>query len=197
MIEYYLGEEPILANVETFTPRRSPRCATWALDRLDQLVWKPVDGSGGYGHRDRPARRATRRSTTLRVAVDAEPAGVDRAAAGRAVDRADVRRRRGWAPRHLDLRPFAVNDGENVWVVPGGLTRVALREGSLVVNSSQGGGSKDTWVLAPEGADVEPDEEPTRADGDRRREPLAAPAVRHGPAAHEQAAHQQQQQQQQ
>src|SRR5207248_6348220 len=58
-------------------------------------------------------------------------------------------------PRHLDLRPFALNDGENVWVVPGGLTRVALGEGSLVVNSSQGGGSKDTWVLAPDGADVE------------------------------------------
>lgn len=59
------------------------------------------------------------------------------------------------APRHVDLRPFAVNDGEDVWVLPGGLTRVALTEGSMVVNSSQGGGSKDTWVLAPRRADKE------------------------------------------
>jgi uncharacterized circularly permuted ATP-grasp superfamily protein len=57
------------------------------------------------------------------------------------------------APRHVDLRPFAINDGDRVWVVPGGLTRVALTEGSLVVNSSQGGGSKDTWVLAPQGSE--------------------------------------------
>ena len=92
-------------------------------------------------------------------------------------------------PRHLDLRPFALNDGENVWVVPGGLTRVALGEGSLVVNSSQGGGSKDTWVLAPDGAD---------GRGRGRRSPRAAAPNRSPgsrstwcPRAHEQAAQQQ------
>ena len=74
-------------------------------------------------------------------------------------------------PRHLDLRPFALNDGENIWVVPGGLTRVALGEGSLVVNSSQGGGSKDTWVLAPVGAEV--DNEATDAVEELACEPLA------------------------
>ena len=81
-------------------------------------------------------------------------------------------------PRHLDLRPFALNDGENVWVVPGGLTRVALGEGSLVVNSSQGGGSKDTWVLAPDGAEVEPRGRPASAD-ERRLRAARPPALRH------------------
>jgi uncharacterized circularly permuted ATP-grasp superfamily protein len=92
-------------------------------------------------------------------------------------------------PRHLDLRPFALNDGENVWVVPGGLTRVALGEGNLVVNSSQGGGSKDTWVLAPDGAEVE-HEAADVADG-RGCEPLARQPFDMVPAANEQAAQQQ------
>ena len=82
-------------------------------------------------------------------------------------------------PRHLDLRPFALNDGENVWVVPGGLTRVALPEGSLVVNSSQGGGSKDTWVLAP--VDARRDRAPKRRPrGDDRRR-RCSPASRSTP----------------
>ena len=97
MIEYYLGEEPILANVETYRLEDAEVCE-WALDRLDQLVFKPVDGSGGYGHRDRAARRARRRSPTLRDQGARRPARLDRAGAGRAVDRADVRRRRAWAP---------------------------------------------------------------------------------------------------
>ena len=127
MIEYYLGEEPILANVETYRLEDAEVCE-WALDRLDQLVFKPVDGSGGYGLVIGPA--APRRALAeLRAKVLERPARLDRAGAGRAVDLADVRRRRRWAPRHLDLRPFAVNDGRDVWVVPGGLTRVALPEG--------------------------------------------------------------------
>ena len=90
-------------------------------------------------------------------------------------------------PRHLDLRPFALHDGENVWVVPGGLTRVALPEGSLVVNSSQGGGSKDTWVLGAPTASTRTTPRPTPPT---RSDPSRSPASRfdHGPAADEQAA---------
>ena len=145
MIRYYLGEEPVLANVETFH-LADPDVCEWALDRLDSLVVKPVDGSGGHGlvigpHADDEtlAALAARIRANPRGFIAQEPIALSTAPTY--VD--DAMR-----PRHLDLRPFAVNDGENVWVVPGGLTRVALPEGSLVVNSSQGGGSKDTWVLA-------------------------------------------------
>ncbi|MDQ6928414.1 MAG: circularly permuted type 2 ATP-grasp protein, partial [Actinomycetota bacterium] len=148
MIEYYLGEQPVLPNVPTFR-LDDPDQRAHVLGRLDQLVLKPVDGSGGKG------------LVIGRQASDEELA---------AVERALVANPRGWIaqevvelstaptragdrlqPRHLDLRPFAVNDGDRVWVVPGGLTRVALEEGSLIVNSSRGGGSKDTWVLAGSG----------------------------------------------
>jgi uncharacterized circularly permuted ATP-grasp superfamily protein len=128
IIEYYLGEKPLLANVDTF------RC--WldgereeVLDRIDELVIKPVEGSGGYGIVFGPD--ASDKAQPV-VQLSTVPTQID--------DKL--------APRHVDLRPFAVNDGDDVWVLPGGLTRVALPEGSLVVNSSQGGGSKDTWVLA-------------------------------------------------
>jgi uncharacterized circularly permuted ATP-grasp superfamily protein len=145
IIEYYLGEKPLLANVDTF------RC--WlddereeVLDRVGELVIKPVEGSGGYG-----------------IVFGPEASNKELTAIGKKI-RDDPR---GWiaqpmmqlstvptqiddklTPRYVDLRPFAVNDGDDVWVLPGGLTRVALVEGSRVVNSSQGGGSKDTWVLA-------------------------------------------------
>ena len=144
LIRYYLGEEPILPNVDTWR-LEEPEALAEVLDRLDELVVKPVDGSGGKG---------------LVVGPDATKAEL-------AELRGQLRRDpRGWIaqpvvqlstiptlvedgmrPRHADLRPFAVNDGTDVWVLPGGLTRVALPEGQLVVNSSQGGGSKDTWVL--------------------------------------------------
>ena len=111
------------------------------------MVVKPVDGSGGYGIvvGPRPPTRARRRGGRR---SEADPRGwiaqpiVTLSTSPTLVEGGRL------APRHLDLRPFAVNDGEKVWVLPGGLTRVALVEGSLVVNSSQGGGSKDTWVLA-------------------------------------------------
>jgi uncharacterized circularly permuted ATP-grasp superfamily protein len=96
-------------------------------------------------------------------------------------------------PRHLDLRPFAVNDGRDIWVVPGGLTRVALPEHSLVVNSSQGGGSKDTWVLASSDDRPEPIPAPRVTVG----EPAAAPAPAKAPALGPLPAHDAQQQQQQ
>ena len=145
IIEYYLGEKPLLANVDTF------RC--WlddereeVLDRIDELVIKPVEGSGGYGIVFGPDASERELAVTARK-IRSDPRGW---IAQPVVQLSTVPTQVGdrLAPRHVDLRPFAVNDGDDVWVLPGGLTRVALTEGSLVVNSSQGGGSKDTWVLA-------------------------------------------------
>jgi uncharacterized circularly permuted ATP-grasp superfamily protein len=145
IIEYDLGEKPLLANVDTL------RC--WlddereeVLDRADELVIKPVEGSGGYGIVFGPYA-SEKELATIRRKVAADPRGW---IAQPVVQLSTVPTKIGdnLAPRHVDLRPFAVNDGDRVWVLPGGLTRVALTEGSLVVNSSQGGGSKDTWVLA-------------------------------------------------
>jgi uncharacterized circularly permuted ATP-grasp superfamily protein len=143
VIRYYLGEEPILPNVDTYRLEEPDQLA-YAMEHLDELVLKPVAGSGGYGiligpqasdqqlHEARQAIRSDPRAWTAQHVVTLSTAPT---AAG---DRLE--------PRHLDLRPFAINDGNQIWVLPGGLTRVALVEGSLVVNSSQGGGSKDTWV---------------------------------------------------
>ncbi|TDH19687.1 circularly permuted type 2 ATP-grasp protein [Mycobacteroides franklinii] len=145
IIEYYLGEKPIVANVDTF------RC--WlddereeVLDRLEHLVIKPVEGSGGYGIVFGPDASEKERAVIAKK-IRADPRGW---VAQPVVQLSTVPTKIGdqLVPRHVDLRPFAVNDGDDVWVLPGGLTRVALPEGSLVVNSSQGGGSKDTWVLA-------------------------------------------------
>ncbi len=116
------------------------------LAQLDELVLKPVEGSGGYGIMFGP-NASTRQLASARRAIRDDPRGwiaqpvVQLSTVPTKVDEKLV-------PRHVDLRPFAVNDGEDVFVLPGGLTRVALPKGSLVVNSSQGGGSKDTWVLA-------------------------------------------------
>ncbi|MGH9177102.1 MAG: circularly permuted type 2 ATP-grasp protein [Acidimicrobiales bacterium] len=145
MISYYLNEKPVVPNVTTYR-LAEPDQLRYALGRLDSLVMKPVDGSGGYGLVIGP--HATEQELEgVRAAVVAHPR---RWIAQEVVQLSTSPTHVGdrLRPRHVDLRPFAVNDGERVWVVPGGLTRVALREGSLVVNSSQGGGSKDTWVLA-------------------------------------------------
>jgi uncharacterized circularly permuted ATP-grasp superfamily protein len=146
LIRYYLREEPILSNVETH--RLDDRDVLHhVLSNLDSLVLKPVDGAGGKGivigpQADEPTL------TALREQVLADPRGW---IAQRPVALSTSPTLIGdkLAPRHIDLRPFAVNDGSDVWVLPGGLTRVALPQGALVVNSSQGGGSKDTWVIAP------------------------------------------------
>jgi uncharacterized circularly permuted ATP-grasp superfamily protein len=151
LIRYYLNQEPILHNVETYRLDDADVLAH-VLDRLDELVLKPVDGAGGKGIVIGP--RATEgQLAALREAVLANPR---RWIAQRPVALSTSPTLIGEqpAPRHIDLRPFAVNDGTGVWVLPGGLTRVALPEGQLVVNSSQGGGSKDTWVLA---GDVRPE----------------------------------------
>ncbi|OMB99558.1 circularly permuted type 2 ATP-grasp protein [Mycobacterium colombiense] len=145
MIEYYLGEKPLLANVETL------RC--WlddereeALDRIDELVIKPVEGSGGYGIVFGPEASAKELAAAAKKIRDDPRSWI----AQPMMELSTVPTQIGntLAPRYVDLRPFAVNDGNDVFVLPGGLTRVALVEGSRVVNSSQGGGSKDTWVLA-------------------------------------------------
>ncbi|HYN76064.1 MAG TPA: circularly permuted type 2 ATP-grasp protein [Candidatus Limnocylindria bacterium] len=147
LIRYYLSEEPLLPNIETHR-LEDDGVLEWVVARLDQLVLKPVDGAGGKGivigpHADEATLGA------LRTTVLADPRGWI-AQRPVALSTAPTLVGDRVAPRHVDLRPFAVNDGDGIWVLPGGLTRVALPEGALVVNSSQGGGSKDTWVLAEE-----------------------------------------------
>jgi len=148
MVRYYLGEDAILSNVETHICREKDGLA-YTLDHLDQLVTKPVGESGGYGITIGP--RASRAELeTARAAIIADPDNwISQPVINLSV--APTLTETGIGPRHLDLRPFAVT-GKETWVLPGGLSRVALKEGSLVVNSSQGGGSKDTWVLADERA---------------------------------------------
>ncbi len=189
MIGYYLGEQPILDTVPTYR-LDVPEQAEVALERIDQLVWKPVAESGGkglvVGH-----QADDRTIDELRAAVAADPRDW---IAQEVVHLSTSPTHTGQhlAPRHIDLRPFAVNDGERVWVAPGGLTRVALREGSLVVNSSAGGGSKDTWVLA--GAGHAPETRDERAPGSPLPRTLRGPAQETGPPS---GVVQQQQQQQQ
>ncbi|MCU1594458.1 MAG: hypothetical protein JWO12_1850, partial [Frankiales bacterium] len=145
LTRYYLGEEPILQNVDTHRLENADECE-YVLAHLDTLVLKPVDGSGGKGLVIGP-QASDSELHELSLAIRKDPrAWIAQRVVQISTSPTSVGER--LAPRHVDLRPFAVNDGTNVWVVPGGLTRVALPEGSLVVNSSQGGGSKDTWVLA-------------------------------------------------
>jgi uncharacterized circularly permuted ATP-grasp superfamily protein len=152
LIRYYLAEEPILANVDTFD-LRDPDQRADALERLEQLVVKPVDGSGGYGIMVGPAASDEQIEQVRRQVLENPRGWIAQEVVQ--LSTSPTHTDGGFAPRHVDLRPFAVNDGERIWVAPGGLTRVALPEGSLVVNSSQGGGSKDTWVLTPSGAALE------------------------------------------
>jgi len=143
IIKYYLDEEPVIDNVKTHICREKDALA-YVLDHLEELVVKPVGESGGYGIVVGPkatkaelqeARRALKRRPSNYIAQPMINLSVCPTLAGDGV-----------GPRHVDLRPFVVT-GESSWVLPGGLTRVAMREGSIIVNSSQGGGSKDTWVL--------------------------------------------------
>ena len=147
MIEFYLGEKPILKNVPTYRCGREADRA-YVLDHLDELVVKEVRGSGGYGMLVGPhATKAEQAAFAERIQADpdeyiAQPT--------LALSTSPTFVDQGIAPRHIDLRPFVLMGAKGVSIVPGGLTRVALREGSLVVNSSQGGGTKDTWVLLEE-----------------------------------------------
>ncbi len=183
LIEYYLGEQPLLPNVHTYR-LDEPDVLAHALDHADELVFKPVDGSGGHG-----------------IVIGPHASDEDLAAVGEQV-LADPRR---WIaqelvmlstvpskdgdrlrPRHVDLRPFATNDGERIHVLPGGLTRVALREGTMVVNSSQGGGSKDTWVLTSV-------HRPPHHDSPFTVLPASVPAIAPDPGPMSEQAEQQQQ----
>lgn len=143
IIKYYLGEEPILPNVETHICGE-PEGLKYTLDNLERLVVKPVGESGGYGITVGPHASA-KELADCRAQVEADPANyisqpmINLSVCPTLIDSAIE-------PRHVDLRPFAVT-GKSTWVLPGGLSRVALTKGSIVVNSSQGGGSKDTWVL--------------------------------------------------
>jgi uncharacterized circularly permuted ATP-grasp superfamily protein len=144
IVRFYLGEEPILKNVPTWRCRE-PDALAYVLEHLDELVIKEVAGSGGYGMLVGPAAdKATRAAFAEKIRADpaefiAQPT--------LALSTSPTFVNAGIAPRHVDLRPFVLSGADKVRIGPGGLTRVALKEGSLVVNSSQGGGTKDTWVL--------------------------------------------------
>jgi uncharacterized circularly permuted ATP-grasp superfamily protein len=143
LIRYYLDQDPIIENVETWICRERTGL-DHTLANLERLVVKPVGESGGYGITIGP--RASRAElAACRAKLLADPANfISQPMVDLSVS--PTLGEDGIAPRHVDLRPFAIT-GSRTWVLPGGLTRVALRKGSLVVNSSQGGGSKDTWVL--------------------------------------------------
>jgi uncharacterized circularly permuted ATP-grasp superfamily protein len=143
MIRFYLDEEPLISNVPTYMCRKADELK-YVLDNIKDLVVKEVHGAGGYGMLVGPA------STQAEIAefaekVKANPSGYI-AQPTLALSTCPTYVESGIAPRHIDLRPFVLS-GKDVRMAPGGLTRVALKEGSLVVNSSQGGGTKDTWVL--------------------------------------------------
>jgi uncharacterized circularly permuted ATP-grasp superfamily protein len=143
MIEFYLGEKPLLSNVPTYMCRK-PEDLAYTLAHLSELVVKEVHGAGGYGMLVGPAATAAELAH-FRQALTANPAGYI-AQPTLSLSSCPTYVQSGIAPRHVDLRPYVLS-GKTVQMVPGGLTRVALQEGSLVVNSSQGGGTKDTWIL--------------------------------------------------
>ena len=143
MIRFYLSEEPILKNVPTYICAR-PDDLAYVLDHLHELVVKAVNESGGYGMLMGPSATSQQCSEFAEKIRDnprnfiAQPVVT--------LSTCPTWTEEGLAPRHVDLRPYIVS-GSSTWVLPGGLTRTALVKGSLVVNSSQGGGSKDTWVM--------------------------------------------------
>ena len=143
MIRFYLGEEPLLQNVPTWQCKR-PQDLEFVLDKLHELVVKEVQGSGGYGMLIGPAAKKAE-IEAFRTRIRANPANYI-AQPTLSLSTCPTFVEQGLAPRHVDLRPYVLS-GKTIKLVPGGLTRVALREGSLVVNSSQGGGTKDTWVV--------------------------------------------------
>ena len=148
MIRFYLSEEPILGQVTTYNLSRK-NDLDYALDHLKELVAKAVDGSGGYGMLMGPSASESE-IAEFAAKLRENPRGYI------AQPRVELSAAPTWcetdvAPRRVDLRPFVLT-GKKTWVLPGGLCRVALKPNSYVVNSSQGGGSKDTWVLAAGGS---------------------------------------------
>ncbi|MGA9895428.1 MAG: circularly permuted type 2 ATP-grasp protein, partial [Xanthobacteraceae bacterium] len=144
IVKFYLGEEPILKNVPTWRCRESEHLS-YVLDHLEELVVKEVHGSGGYGMLIGPkSDKAT--IAAFHAKLKADPKNFI-AQPTLALSTCPTCVEEGIVPRHVDLRPFVLVGRDRIRIVPGGLTRVALKKGSLVVNSSQGGGTKDTWVL--------------------------------------------------
>jgi len=148
IIKYYLGEEPIINNVPTYACWREDD-RKYVLDNLDKLVVKAVNESGGYGMLIGPHATTAERAD-FAARIKAKPRTYI-AQPTLALSRVPVLMDDHFEGRHVDLRPYILFGGKSTYVLPGGLTRVALKKGSLVVNSSQGGGSKDTWVLNTDG----------------------------------------------
>jgi uncharacterized circularly permuted ATP-grasp superfamily protein len=144
IVKFYLGEEPILKNVPTWRCREEEHLA-YVLDHIEELVVKEVHGSGGYGMLIGPKEDKTT-IAAFRAKLKSDPRNFI-AQPTLALSTCPTCVEEGIAPRHVDLRPFVLAGRDRIRIVPGGLTRVALKRGSLVVNSSQGGGTKDTWVL--------------------------------------------------
>jgi uncharacterized circularly permuted ATP-grasp superfamily protein len=144
IIRFFTGEDPILGNVPTWRCRE-PASLSYVLDHLAELVVKEVNGSGGYGMLVGPCASKAE-IEAFRAKLAANPANFI-AQPTLALSTCPTFVENGVAPRHVDLRPFVLQGADMVRITPGGLTRVALKDGSLVVNSSQGGGTKDTWVL--------------------------------------------------
>jgi uncharacterized circularly permuted ATP-grasp superfamily protein len=144
LIRFYLSEEPLLRNVPTHRCRE-PSELNYVLERLGELVVKEVNGSGGYGMLVGPHASAAQRQA-FAAKLKADPANFI-AQPTLALSTCPASFEAGVSPRHVDLRPFVLSGADGVKIVPGGLTRVALTKGSLVVNSSQGGGTKDTWIV--------------------------------------------------
>ena len=144
IVEFYTGEKAILQNVPTWRCSE-PEALAYVLDNLAELVVKEVHGSGGYGMLVGPAA-SKKEIAAFREKLSARP-GNYIAQPTLALSTVPILTQAGLAPRHVDLRPFVLVSPKGIELTPGGLTRVALKKGSLVVNSSQGGGTKDTWVL--------------------------------------------------
>jgi uncharacterized circularly permuted ATP-grasp superfamily protein len=144
IVEFYTGERPLLQNVPTWRCSE-PEALAYVLDNLEDLVVKEVHGSGGYGMLIGPT--ATKKDiATFRKKLKARPKNYI-AQPTLSLSTVPIFSKTGLAPRHVDLRPYVLVSPDGIKITPGGLTRVALKKGSLVVNSSQGGGTKDTWVL--------------------------------------------------
>ena len=144
IVEFYTGERPLLQNVPTWRCSE-PDALAYVLDNLSELVVKEVHGSGGYGMLIGPAA-SKRELAAFRAKLLKSPANYI-AQPTLSLSTVPIFTRSGLAPRHVDLRPFVLVSPDGIKITPGGLSRVALKKGSLVVNSSQGGGTKDTWVL--------------------------------------------------
>ncbi|MEM7294893.1 MAG: circularly permuted type 2 ATP-grasp protein, partial [Pseudomonadota bacterium] len=144
IVEFYTGEKPILNNVETYRCSE-PQSLQYVLDNLAELVVKEVHGSGGYGMLVGPAA-SKKELSAFAAKLKAKPNNYI-AQPTLSLSTVPIFTKKELAPRHVDLRPFALVSPKGIEITPGGLTRVALKAGSLVVNSSQGGGTKDTWVL--------------------------------------------------